>query len=78
LSYKSDAIPPFYRAFAAIFTIIRIIKSVDLSRLLPIWPFGKNYFAFAALVISRAKAASIILPIALSKEIGGQAPGMAF
>jgi hypothetical protein len=62
----------------AIFTIIRITKSVDLSRLLLIWPFGKSCFAFAALVISRAKAALIILPTVLSKKIGRQAPGVAF
>jgi hypothetical protein len=53
-------------------------KSVDLSRLLPIWPFGKSCFAFAASMISRAKAVLIILPIALNKEIGRQAPKMAF
>jgi hypothetical protein len=58
--------------------IIRMAKSVDLSRLLPIWPSDKNCFAFATLVISRAKAALIILPTALSRKIGRQAPGVAF
>jgi hypothetical protein len=62
----------------AIFIIIRMAKSVDLLRLLPIWPFGKSFFTFVASVISRAKAVLIILPIALSKKIGRQAPGVAF
>jgi hypothetical protein len=65
-SCKSDAIPPFRRAFMAIFTIIRMAKSVNLSRLLPIWLSGRSCFAFATLIISRAKAALIILPTALN------------
>jgi hypothetical protein len=64
--------------FRGHFTIIRMAKSVDLSRLLPILSSGKSCIVFAALIISRAKAASIILPIALNKEIGRQAPGVAF
>jgi hypothetical protein len=62
----------------AIFTIIRMAKFVNLSRLLPIWPFDRSCLVFAVLVINRAKAASIILPTALNKEIGRQAPGVAF
>jgi hypothetical protein len=53
-------------------------KSVDLSRLLPIWPSGRSCFTFAALIINRAKAALRTLPTALSKKIGRQAPGVAF
>jgi hypothetical protein len=49
--------------------IIHIIKFVNLLRLLLIWPFGKSCFAFTALIISGAKAALIILLIALNKKI---------
>jgi hypothetical protein len=51
---KSDALPPLYLAVIAASKIMRITTSIDLFRLLPIWPSGKSRFSSAASVISRA------------------------